>query len=339
MAVSVLVLAGCADVGYLMGSAQGHLAMMRAARPISELLADPAIPDSLKGRLEKAAAIRAYATRVLGLPDNASYRSYADVHRPYAVWNVVAAPELSLQPKTWCFPVTGCVSYRGYFRKEDAESQAESLRREGWDVQVAGIPAYSTLGWFDDPLLNTFIAFPDPELARLIFHELTHQAVYAPGDSAFNEGLASAVEVEGVERWLTLPENAPLRESWQAQARRRREFLALLAQTRSELQSAYSTQSADDEKRRRKAEILSSMKSEYARLKAGWGGYAGYDRWFDQPLGNAHLAAFATYAEHVPAFRAMIRAAGGDMRAFLAEARRVSKLSANERDALISSRP
>ena len=188
-----LALAGCAQLQYYFQAAQGQYALWSDARPIEDWLGDPATDPVLKARLEKALLIRRFAVRQLGLPDNASYKNYAALSRPFVLWNVVATPELSLRPIQWCFPIAGCVSYRGYYSKQDALAYAAELRAEGDDVQVGGVPAYSTLGWFSDPLLSTFINYSDAELARMVFHELAHQVVYVPGDSQFNEAFATSV--------------------------------------------------------------------------------------------------------------------------------------------------
>ena len=206
LALASAALAGCSTVGYYWQSLDGHVRLMAAARPLDDWLQDPAAPERLKERLRLAERIRDFASRELLLPDNPSYRRYADLRRPAAVWNVVAAPPLSLTLRTWCFPVTGCVGYRGWFDEAQARAEAEALRAQGLEVSVYPVPAYSTLGWSNwlggDPLLNTFIRDTEGELARLIFHELAHQVVYARDDTAFNESFATAVERLGVARWI-----------------------------------------------------------------------------------------------------------------------------------------
>ena len=199
MGAAASLLASCSTLNYYSQAAQGQLELLADARPIDDWLADPATNTSLRHRLEAARQIRRFAVQQMGLPDNDSYKNYAALKRQYVLWNVVATPELSLKPLQWCFPVAGCVNYRGYYSKEDAQAYAQELRAGGHDVQVGGVPAYSTLGWFNDPLISTFINYPDAELARLIFHELAHQVVYVAGDSQFNESFASAVEEAGVE--------------------------------------------------------------------------------------------------------------------------------------------
>ena len=300
------LIAGCAQLGYYVQAAHGQFSLLAEAKPIEEWLADPAVGDRLKSKLAKIKEIRAFAARELGLPDNNSYKSYADLKRPYVLWNVVATPELSLKPRQWCFPVAGCVSYRGYYSKDEAQNFAATLRAEHYDVQVSGVPAYSTLGWFNDPVLSSFINYPDGELARLLFHELAHQVVYAQGDSQFNESFATAVEEVGVERWMATHGDDKMRAVYAQFEGRKHDFLALLLKYRKLLAANYDRDVDDQEKRTQKAEIFQALKNEYQVLKAAWGGYAGYDRWFAEPLSNAHLASVATYHDFVPGFRALL---------------------------------
>jgi predicted aminopeptidase len=286
---------------------QGQYALMFDARPIDNWLADPNIDAKLKGRLAKVQEIRRFAAEELGLPDNDSYKNYADLKRSHVLWNVVATPELSMKATQWCFPIAGCVNYRGYYNKDDAQAFAAALRRDGYDVQVAGVPAYSTLGWFSDPVLSTFIQYPDAELARLVFHELAHQVAYAKDDSKFNESFAVAVEEAGVKRWMEKYGDDKMRLSYAAYEKRKKDFLALLVKYRSQLEVNYASQTSIAEKRQRKAEIFQALKDEYLVLKeVTWGGYAGYDRWFAEPLSNAHLSSVATYHDLVPGFRALL---------------------------------
>ena len=333
-------LAGCAawtdGPGYYLQSIAGQLAMMRAARPIDDLLRDPSLDPDLQRRLTEVVGIRRFASASLDLPDNASYTGYADLKRPFAVWNVFAAPELSLRLEQWCFPVAGCVGYRGYFDQGAAQRYAARLAVEGYETYVAGVPAYSTLGWFDDPVLSTFVRQPEAEVARLIFHELAHQLLYVKGDMTFNESFATAVEQAGLERWLAAREAATgdrrLREAWQAFAARRSQFLALLARHRLALEAVYASDASDEDKRAAKQANFAALRSEYEALKRQWGGYAGYDRWFAQPLNNAHLASVASYTADVPAFRALLAQEHGSLPAFYAAVRRLASLPKAQRD-------
>jgi predicted aminopeptidase len=297
---------GCSQLGYFVQAAHGQFTLLSEAKPIDDWLTNPEVSDKLKTKLAAVQKIRKFAAQELGLPNNSSYTTYADLKRPYVLWNIVATPELSLEPKKWCFPVAGCVNYRGYYHKEEALAYAKELRREHYDVQVGGVPAYSTLGYFSDPVLSTFIQYPEGELARLVFHELAHQVVYVAGDSRFNESFAVAVEEAGVERWMETYGDDKMRKAYNEYEGRKRGFLALLMKCRDELEENYARDASDDEKRARKAEIFQQLKDEYQVLKASWGGYAGYDRWFAEPLSNAHLAAIATYQDFVPGFRALL---------------------------------
>ena len=306
IAGAIAMIGGCSQLGYYMQAVQGQYSLLSVARPIDEWLSDPGVGDSLKGRLKKVKEIRKFAARDLDLPDNDSFKNYADLKRQYVLWNVVATPELSLKPVDWCFPIAGCVNYRGYYSKEEAQAFAKELRSKGYDVQVGGVPAYSTLGWFSDPVLSTFIEYPEGELARLVFHELAHQVVYVKDDSQFNESFAVAVEEAGVERWMEKYGDEKMRLSYFQYEGRKQDFLALLMKYRGLLEENYKSDVNNAEKRKRKAEIFQEMKDEYQTLKITWGGYSGYDRWFAEPLSNAHLASIATYHDFVPGFRAML---------------------------------
>jgi len=317
-------------MGYYAQAVNGQFALLAAAKPIPEWLEDPATSSDLKLRLERAQKIRAFATRELGLPDNRSYTAYADLKRPAAVWNVFAAPELSLQLKTWCYPLFGCAGYRGYFHIEDAEELAAKLRSEGYEVDVGAVPAYSTLGWFNDPLLSTFINQGEGELARLIFHELAHQVLYAKDDTSFNEGFATTVERVGVDRWMAAEGTPESRAAYERQQQRRADFLALLLTHRDLLLANYARPISDDEKRMHKREIFADLQTAYAKVKAErWGGWGGYDRFFAQSLNNAHLASIAAYNDLVPNFQALLRAEGNDLPRFYLK---VKKLAGEDKE-------
>ncbi len=334
--VATLLSASCTTVSYYSQAIHGQIELWRLAHPIDELLTDSATPPALTAKLRMVRDIRNYASRELGLPDNGSYRNYADIRRPFVVWNVFATQELSLRPQEWCFLVVGCVGYRGYFSQQAAAGYAATLAAQGLDVYVGGVPAYSTLGWFDDPLLSTFIGQPESELARLIFHELAHQVAFANSDTAFNESFAVAVEIEGVNRWLAQrPDNAArqIHEIWQA---RRHDYLALIERYRGRLEELYRSAEPDDWKRERKAWLFDEIRHDYAALKAGWGGYSGYDRIFAAPLNNAFIASNAIYTQWVPAFQALLARQHGDLKAFYDAVRRLAKLPAAERYAALS---
>jgi predicted aminopeptidase len=336
-AAGVCLTSGCSTVGYYAQSLSGHLEILQAARPVEQVLADPATSEALRERLVLSQRIRDFAVTDLGEPDNASYRRYADLGRPAAVWNVVAAPELSLVAKTWCFAVVGCVGYRGYYAEANAAALAADLRREDLDVSLYPVPAYSTLGWlptggfFADPLLNTFIGYPEGELARLVFHELAHQVVFVAGDTAFNESFASTVEKIGVARWLAGHASADARAEAERAEARRADFRAITGRFRDELARVYAGTASDDAKRAEKAAILARLRAEYATMKATrWSGYTGYDGWF-AGANNASFAVLASYTGLVPAFERIYEREGRDFARFYAEARRIAALPAAER--------
>jgi predicted aminopeptidase len=337
---TVCLTAGCSTLGYYAHSVSGHLDLLRSAKPVPEWMNDEAAKPELKERLGLTQRIRDYAVSELKLPDNASYRRYADLHRPAAVWNVVAAPELSLTLKTWCFPVVGCVGYRGYFDRAKADAFAQELRAEKLEVSVYGVPAYSTLGtlpgdFFSDPLLSTFINYPEGELARLIFHELAHQVAYASGDTEFNESFATAVERIGGTRWLEQKSTAQARQEYAEYDGRRQDFRALTQKYRDKLDALYKSPVTDEEKRARKAAIMAELREEYAALKAQrWGGFSGYDGWFSR-ANNAAFGVLAAYNELVPDFERLFEREGRDFPRFYAEVKRLAKLPKNERRAAL----
>ena len=337
LVVTVVCLStGCSNLGYYAQSVGGHLQLLGAARPVTDWLADPATPEGLKSTLVRSQQIRDYAVAELRLPDNASYRRYADLKRPAAVWNVVAAPETGLALKTWCFPVVGCVAYRGYYHRDEADAYASQLRAQGLDVAVYGVPAYSTLGripgaYFADPLLNTFIGWPEGELARLIFHELSHQVAFAPGDTEFNESFATAVERRGSQRWLAERADATAREAFALLEERRADFRAITRACREDLSALYASPISDEEKRQGKAALLERLRAEHAALKAGrWHGFAGYDAWF-AGANNASLGVLAAYTELAPQFERLLERQGGDLPRFYREVQRLAALPMDDR--------
>ena len=337
------LLSGCTAASYYAQSIQGHLALMGAAKPVEEVLADPATPDDLRQRLELAKRIRAFAVTDIGLPDNASYHRYSDLKRRAAVWNVAAAPPDSLTLKRWCFPVVGCVGYRGYYDEAEARALAEQLQRdEGLEVRVYGIPAYSTLGWLNwmggDPLLSTFIRYPEGELARMVVHELAHQVVYVDDDTMFNESYATAVERLGGQRWLATHASEAARREYAAFDQRRRDFRELSRLTRDDLNAVYKKKDdpALDASARTamKNEAMARFRQRYAELKARWAAagtpYDGYDRWVAE-ANNAFFGVQAAYDELVPAFEALFAREGSDWPRFHAAVAALAKLPKAER--------
>lgn len=336
-------LSGCSTLGYYAQAVGGHLDILQRTRPVADWLADPATPAALRERLQLAQRLRDFAVTELRLPDNRSYRGYADLQRSAVVWNVVAAPELSLQLKTWCFPLMGCVGYRGYFQRDGADALAAELVHEGWEANVYGVPAYSTLGWTNwlggDPLLNTFVQWPEAELARLIFHELAHQVAYAADDTTFNESFAGAVERIGGRRWLAQHGSEAARAEFAALDARREDFRALTQRTRERLQALYAGELPADQKRQRKAALMAEMRAEYTTLKATrWNGFAGYDGWVAR-ANNAAFGVQAAYNELVPQFERLFERSGSDFRRFYAEVQALAALPKDERRARLAATP
>jgi predicted aminopeptidase len=334
--VLALALTACSSLDYYVDSVVGHLRVLEAARPMDDWVADPTTPEGLRQRLIEVQGIRRYAVDKLDLPDNRSYRSYADLHRPFVVWNVFATPALSLDLKEWCFPVAGCVKYRGYFNREDAERYGDALRSDGLDVQVAGIPAYSTLGFTPDPVLSTFIYFPEGEVARLIFHELAHQKIYLAGDTTFNESYATTVEEIGVQRWLA-DQNDPVKSrEYQLFETRRQRFVALLKQARSELETLYASSASDADKLAAKQQVFANLRARYQASKLDSTDalyqYQGYDNYFAHGLNNANLAAIATYTRLGPAFVKLLAECDNDLPRFFAAVKALTQLSPEQRD-------
>lgn len=331
--------AGCGTVKFYWQAFDGQMELIRKSRPIGEVIEDAAVASEVKVKLARVREIRDFASRQLGLPDNGSYRRYADLQRRFVVWNVFAADEFSVRAKEWCFPIAGCVGYRGYFHEDDARRFAQDERATGLDVHVGGVPAYSTLGWLDDPVLNTFIHYPETELARLIFHELSHQVAYAKGDSTFNESFAVAVESEGVERWLAAHGEAAQREAYLAAQRRKADFLALVERTRQRLAQLYAAGGEAAARRAAKATIIDDMRREYGAMKVGWGGFAGYDWWFAEPVNNAQIASVAIYTQLVDRFTALLAQEGGDLPRFYARVKALAARPEGERRAELAGLP
>jgi len=325
-ALSLALCSGCESIAFYSQAISGQMKLLAAARPIDDWLADPATPAELKANLENALRIREFASRELHLPDNRSYTTYADLGRRYAVFNVFAAPQFSVDPKTECFPITGCVAYRGFFSEADARRHAEKLRQEGYDVYVGGVLAYSTLGWFNDPLLSTFINYPEAQVARLVFHELAHQRVYAKNDTTFNESFAVVVEEEGVKRWLEAQGRAAELEQFRAGQARKRDLAARIKDTTDRLKHIYGTAHLTRE------QMLGQKRGEFDRLRAAFPGFVPAEP------NNAFLASIALYNELVPGFERLL-AQSGSLDAFYARAKELASSERSIRDPLLAQRP
>lgn len=325
------LLQGCGTL-YVMQAASGEWHVMRARKPIDKVIADPKTPDDLRRTLTEVQAAREFASRELKLPDNRSYRTYADVHRKYVVWNVVAAPELSIHPRQWCFPVAGCVAYRGYFAEKRARSFAASLAKQGFDVTLDGVPAYSTLGKFADPVLSTMIRYGPEELAAIIFHELAHQLLYVKNDTQFNEAFATTVENAGLERWLAARGRADEYQRLRKDTAREQQYVELFARTRTKLGRLYASTEAVAQKREEKAEAFAELAQQIQALEREQGQKIPlYEQWIKEGLNNARLASLANYYDCVPGFERLLAEQGNDLPRFYAAARELSRLPQAQR--------
>jgi len=320
-----LCLNGCGTT-YVAQAARGQLQILNSREPITEVLEDPKTPPDLKQRLEMVREARAFASRELGLPDNKSYTSYADLKREYVVWSVVATPEFSVNPHEWCFPFVGCVAYRGYFKEKKARSFAHKLRGEGYDTIVEGVPAYSTLGKFNDPVMSTMMSYGDDDLVSTLFHELSHQVVYIQDDTSFNEAFAVTVEQEGLARWLASHGRAADLERYRARRLRRVETLRVVTQHREQLSKLYASGAAPELMRQRKSEEFAALVSDLRALDARFGVKSALAAALADEPNNARLASLATYYDCVPGFERVLEAQQHDLPRFYAAVRELAKL-------------
>jgi predicted aminopeptidase len=331
LVAALLLLAGCAELPYYAQSLGGHMEIMRKTRPIEQWLADPATDERLAARLRLVLELRRFAAEALALPVGDSYADYADIGRPWVVKNLFAAPEFSLELETWCHPFAGCIAYRGYFDEAKLETHAARLRARGMDVHVAGIAAYSTLGWFDDPALNTFIHWSDSGLAGLLFHELAHRRLYVDDDSAFNEAYATALQQAGVETWLERRGRTGELQRYRQRLQNRRQVMALIRSARDDLRMIYQSKAPPAERRARKQARLARLQRDYRRLASGFRVPDGFSRWMEQGLNNAKLLSVATYHDATPGFLALLQRLDGDFAAFHRAAERLAGLPAAAR--------
>jgi predicted aminopeptidase len=322
-AILIAPLSGCGTL-YLAQAAGGQYNVLHARRPIDKVVADPRTPPPLRNRLMDVNAARDFAVTELHLPDNRSYRTYADIKRPYVVWNVVATPEFSIEPKHWCFPIAGCVAYRGYFKEKKARAFAADLAAKGFDVTVGGVPAYSTLGKFADPVLSSMMRYGDSELVAIIFHELAHQLLYVKNDTEFNEAFATTVEDAGLERWLQSRGQPDLMREFVEQNTKEHQFIELFANGREQLKRLYASGLPPQQMRERKSKVLADLTAQARALQASQGDKY-YESWLKEGLNNAQLASVATYYQCVPGFERLLAEQGGDLLSFYAAARELAK--------------
>lgn len=317
----VLALLSLLEGCYPLHASFGHLDLMAKRQPLADIVSDSAASNELKSHLQRVAAIREFASRELDLPDNGSYRSYAPLDRDYPLWNVWVTPRFDLQPRQSCFPVVGCVPYRGYYSKKLAEDYAAEFAEAGDDVLVGGVTAYSTLGYFDDPVTSTMLRLPEDKLAGLIFHELAHQVVFVQDNATFNESFARAVEIEGTLRWLKSRNDKSGLDRYQASLKRADDFFADVSTARAQLAELYASAANPELKVAEKERIFGAMRAAHQRRKTADPAWAGYDIWFEEELNNAKLAAVATYFDDVAMFRDLLKKKNGDFGAFYSDVR------------------
>lgn len=336
---------GCHTLGYYAQAVKGQYQIVAHRERIDKVIADSRTPAALREQLQLVQRLRAFAGKDLKLPAEGHYLKFTDLHRPYVVWNVQAAHRFSLEPKTWWYPVVGSLDYRGYFSEDAARACAQRLAARGFDVCVDGVDAYSTLGWFDDPVLSTYVNRPEPELAEILFHELGHQRLFVAGDTDFNEAYATTVGQEGARRWLRSQGDTNRCEEYMASIQRNNQFVHLILNARQRLEAVYGdTMDKDgnvqaarkpplppDQLSREKQRVFDELRRDYARLKSGWGGYSGYDDWFGAELNNARLNTIANYYDYLPAFEQLLRLNGGDMERFYGAVEQLSTLPQEKR--------
>lgn len=327
-----VLLVSCETVSYYGQAARGQLSLLHGREDIEQLLADSSLDAQTRAKLQQVQQALDFAEHSLQLPSGGSYRSFTALDRPYVVWNVFAASEFSVEPTQWCYPIAGCVSYRGYFSEQGAQRYAERLRAQGLEVYSGGVDAYSTLGWFNDPLTSAVLRRPDHRLVALLFHELAHQRLYVPGDTEFNESFASFVEQEGLRRWLAQQGqgDATLLAQIARENQLQEEFVQLVSAHREALRTLYGSDVPQTQMREGKQALQEQLRLDYQRWRATTS-YTGYDRWFEGPLNNAQLATVASYNALVPFFADLLAQKRGDLPAFYAEVAALAELPAQER--------
>ncbi|MFT4650842.1 MAG: putative aminopeptidase [Flavobacteriales bacterium] len=330
--VSVILLSACADIGYYWHSTKGHMSIMNQRVDIATLLEDPDLDTTSRSRLLLVQEIRAFSIDTLALPDNGSYTSYSQLDQPYVLRNLFAAPEFSTRLLSWCYPIAGCASYRGYFDEGLLSKFVTTLKKDNMDIHIGEVPAYSTLGWFDDPVLSSFINWPDARLAGLIFHELTHQRLYVDNDTQFNESLASAVQRIGTELWLQSRQRSDEIKQFRESNLYSQAIVALIEQTKAELDTLYETEKSTASKRQQKQIILDAAIEGHTTLARSYNKKGGYTRWFSSGLNNAKLAAVSAYNTHVLAFMNMMDAQQGNFESFFAYVGTIAELPKLQRD-------
>jgi len=327
-----LFIQGCTSLGYYWEKVQGQAEILNKQQPIQAVIENPKTTASVKAKLINVQQARKFASDVLLLPDNNSYRNYADIGRDYVVWTVVATSPYSIKPKEWCFLIVGCLSYRGCFSKQSAEDFAAKLKKQGMDVYVSGIKAYSTLGWFDAPLLNTMLYKSEAYRVGIIFHELAHQKIYVENDTAFNEAFATSVELEGIKAWFKHEEKQQKFKKYLIRKKRDKIFKHLLKNSRTKLKNLYAENKTPQQLQVEKKSIFTQLQVDYTKFKNNWHGYTGYDEWMSQGLNNAHLALVATYNDWLHAFSHLFENANRNYQLYFKKIKQLTELDKNQRE-------
>ncbi len=330
--ILIPLLSGCADITYYWHSAKGHLAIMHKREPIDDLIDDPELDKKLKQRLELIREIRQFSIDQLALTDSGSYTDFAQLDRPYALQNLFATPEFSTKLLSWCYPVAGCTTYRGYYEQQRLNKFVKQLEIEGNEIYIVQVPAYSTLGWFDDPVLSSFIHWPEFRLAGLLFHELTHQRIYIDDDSKFNESLASAVQQVGTQLWLNHRQQIDQLDQFNRSLSYRGDVVLLIESARNQLAELYHSELDDEDKRRQKQAIFQTSRQRYEDISTAHNYRDGFAKWFASELNNAKLASVSTYHALIPSFVAMINAHDNDFEAFFDYVEKIGVLDKEQRD-------
>ena len=335
----ILATDACTTFRYYAQSVSGQMSLLSKRQSINQVIATPGIQDATREQLERINDIREFASQHLHLPENNSYRSYADIGRDYVVWNVFAVPEFSLQPEVWCYLFVGCLSYRGYFSEENAQRYARELEQQGLDVFVGGVAAYSTLGWFDDPVLNTMLKWDRVRLAKVMFHELAHQLIYIKDDTGFNEAFADTVAQVGVRRWLIATVQYELQMKFDQEMQRENQFVDLVSRYKEKLVALYNNKVlSENTKRMQKNSLFTQMKEDYFRIRSTWDTDEGYDKWFEAGLNNARLAAVITYRQYVPGFLALLNSSNNELSTFYDVVSTLGKCELSLRHRVLSAR-
>lgn len=334
----IILNTGCSTLSWYQHVAEGQMELLSQRRPIDEVLNDKSVSATVHAKLKLVQSARKFATQKLLLPDNKSYNSYADLGRPYALWNVFATQPLSLNPKQWCHPFVGCISYRNYYAQIPAQLYADELSAQGLDVYVGGASAFSTLGWFEDPVLSTMLRWEDYDLVGTLFHEMAHEMFYIKGETALNESLAKAVEQEGLHRWMKSHAKPEEFKKYRNEIKQKKQFVAMVLKIREQLEVIYASEKNDEEKLIAKRDSYRQLRKNYIELRKQWGGNGAYDRWVFSGVNNAKIQAVATYYDYVPFFRRMIVESGGDLARFYQQLDKLVAMGKHERQLFINDR-